>query len=382
MDGRAPALTFGSFDRRLSVLLIVATLAVAVVAGVTAFFFSLNEAEEIQDDALRQMAALQAALPSTSETPVRVLRVPPDTAPSWLAQHGSEGLHTIREGDATLRVYVRPVADGSVLVLTQSTVLRQDVAVGAAFQALVPVLLLLPLVAWLALRALRSERRTLERQRRFIASAAHELRSPLTAMSVQAENIEKAPDEASARERLTALRAALERTRRVSEQFLALAKAQTVRERPKRVELQPLLREIIADAIPAALARDQDLGLEESDSPAVGGSEEAVRLIIVNALDNALRYSPPGSPITVRLKGDSNDAIVEIEDRGPGIPPEAMQSVFEPFFRVRSASVGGAGLGLSIARDAAANLKGDIELEPVQGQPGLLFRYRQAKWRP
>ncbi len=381
MDGRAPALTFGSFDRRLSVLLVVATLAVAVVAGVTAFFFSLNEAEEIQDDALRQMGALQSALPSNSETPVRVLRVPPDIAPSWLAQHRSAGLHTIREGDATLRVYVRPMGDGSVLVLTQSTVLRQDVAVGAAFQALVPVLLLLPLVAWLALRALRSERRTLERQRRFIASAAHELRSPLTAMSVQAENIEKAPDEASARERLKALRAALERTRRVSEQFLALAKAQTVRERPKRVELQPLLREIIADAIPAALARDQDLGLEESDSPAVGGSEEALRLVIVNALDNALLYSPPGSAITVRLKGDSDEAIVEIEDRGPGIPPEAMQSVFEPFFRVRSASVAGAGLGLSIARDAAAGLKGEIELKANPGQPGLLFRYRQARWR-
>jgi signal transduction histidine kinase len=272
--------------------------------------------------------------------------------------------------------------DGSLVVLAQSTTLREDVAVGSAFQALVPVLVLLPLVAWLTLRALRAERSTLDRQRRFIASAAHELRSPLTAMSLQAENIEKAPDPAAARARLLALRQALDRTRRVCEQFLTFARLQTVRAQSKRVELQPLLRQIVEDAIPLAAARDQDLGLEELDLPAVRGSEETLRLIIANGLDNALRYSPSGAPITVRLKGDTTFAIVEIEDRGPGIPADSTSAVFQPFFRLRDGKFGGAGLGLSIAREAATYLHGEIELDSIPGQQGVLFRYRQPRWRP
>jgi two-component system OmpR family sensor kinase len=381
MDGRTAALTLGNFDRRLSIVLVAAIFGVALVAGATAFWFSLIEAEEIQDDALEQMAALESRSPSSSATPIHVQRIPPDKAPSWIGDHQHKGLHTVRDNGDTFRAYVSSLSDGSMLVLTQSTTLREDVAVGAAFQALVPVLLLLPLVAWLTLRALRSERRTLELQRRFIASAAHELRSPLTAMSVQVANIEKAPDEAAARARLNSLRQALDRTRRVSEQFLALARLQTVRLKPGKVELQPLLRDIIADAIPIAVSREQDLGLEEAGFPSVSGSEETLRLVITNALDNALRYSPNGTAITVRLKGDATHAVIEIEDRGPSIPPEAMRSVFEPFFRVKGGRVDGAGLGLAIARDAAMSLGGEIELEPAPGGQGLLFRYRQGRWQ-
>ncbi|HEX4331105.1 MAG TPA: HAMP domain-containing sensor histidine kinase [Usitatibacter sp.] len=381
MDGRTAALMLGTFDRRLVLLLTAGIVLAGIIAGVSAFGFSLREAKEIQDDALEQMAALEAHSPSDSQTPIRVLRVPAQVAPGWLSRHNREGLHTIREPEGTLRAHVHHLSDGSLIVLTQSTTLREDVAVGAAFQALVPVLLLLPLIAWLTLRALRSERNILDRQRRFIASAAHELRSPLTAMSLQAENIEKAPDPAAARARLTALRQALDRTRRVSEQFLALARLQTVRPKSARVELQPLLREIVAEMIPVAAAREQDLGLEEADLPAVRGSEEALRLIIANGLDNALRYSPPGAQVTVRLKADASHAVIEIEDRGPGIPPDSRKAVFEPFFRLRDAKIGGAGLGLSIARDAATSLQGEIDLEAIPGEQGLLFRYRQPRWR-
>ena len=141
------------------------------------------------------------------------------------------------DASGSMRVYVLPLPAGGSLVVTQDTLLRQDVAMGSALQALVPVLLLIPLVAWLTLRTVRAERAAIERQRRFIAAAAHELRSPLTAMAIQAGNIEHSTDPASARERLAALRAGLDRTRRVAEQLLALARLQTVREARARVEL-------------------------------------------------------------------------------------------------------------------------------------------------
>lgn len=369
-------MTMDPFDRRLSAVLVAAILGVAVLASVAAFAFSFREAQELQDDALRQIATMASHDGAVSETPINVLHMPPDPAPSWMPAHRRDGFHTVHGPTGSMRAYLVTLPNGDLVAVTQDTVLRQDVAVGSALQALVPVLLLIPVVAWLTLRTVRAERAAIERQRRFIASAAHELRSPLTAMAIQAGNIESPADGGVSRERLAALRAGLDRTRRVAEQLLALAQVQTVQEARERVELVPLARELIADAMPLAIARRIDLGLEERASPVVQGSANALRLILSNGLDNALRHSTEGSVVTVRIASDAVDAIVDIEDSGPGIPPEARTRVFEPFERLEGTHEG-AGLGLAIVRDATQRQGGTIELLDGAGGRGVLFRYRQ-----
>lgn len=373
-------MTLGAFDRRLSAVLVAAIAVVALLASAAAFVFSLREAREIQDDALRQVADLRAGQADRSDTPIAILRLPPDPPPAWLERHARDGFHTVRTATGTLRAFVVTRPDGGRVVVTQGTQLRQDVAVGAAFQALVPVLLLIPLVAWLTLRVLRAERWSLARERRFIASAAHELRSPLTAMSLQATNVEHSPDLASARERIAPLKSGIERARRVADQLLVLARLQAVPEPPAVVDMAAVAREIISDAMPLALTRGIDLGLEERARPEVLAAENALRLVLANGLDNALRYSPEQGVVTMRVTQDAADVIVEIEDAGPGIPEAARDSVFEPFQRLHADDgTGGAGLGLAIARDAARKMGGSVELLDGPGRRGLVFRYRQAR---
>lgn len=372
----------GAFDRRLSTVLVVSIAVMAAVAAIAAFLFSLREAREIQDDALRQVAQLRSGAADTSETPIAIARIPPDPAPAWMSRHSREGFHTVRTPAGTLRAYIEAQPSGGWIVVTQDTSLRQDVAVGAALQALVPVLLLIPLVAWLTLRVLHAERSALARERRFIAAAAHELRSPLTAMSLQATNVESAPDIATARERIAAMKTGIDRARRVADQMLVLARLHAVREPPAVVDMAALAREIIADAMPLAATRGIDLGLEERASPEVLASGDALRLVLANGLDNALRYSPEQSAVTVRVQQDAADVIVDIEDEGAGIPPESRAAVFEPFQRLRpegATTDGGAGLGLAIARDAARKTGGSVELLDGPGRRGLVFRYRQAR---
>lgn len=427
-----------SLERRLSVTLAAAILVAGIAAGGASFLFAYLEAEEFQDDTLRQIAALADRQAGTHaydgesnaadpESRVLVLRLPADPRPSWLPADLTTGFHTLAGTEEQWRVYVRTARDARRIAVAQSTGARNELAIDSALRTLAPLIVLLPLLVWLAARIVRRElgpvrqlahtvdeqhaasveplpegtfpeeiapfmraiNRLLERvarlvgeQRRFIADAAHELRSPLTALSLQAQNLEAATTVQAMRERVAPLRAGIDRARRLTEQLLELARSQAGSVEMEPVNLSSVARELLAEFLPEAQARGIDLGMDERDTNVVVLAQRAtLSLIIRNALDNAVRYTPSGGAITLRLLTEGDDALLEVADSGPGIPADERERVFQPFFRLDSVGGEGSGLGLAIARDAAARLGGVVSLDERSGG-GLVFRYRQKRRAP
>jgi two-component system OmpR family sensor kinase len=343
---------------------------------------------------------------------------------AWLAADLQPGFHTVGSRDGGWRVFVRQAKHGARIAVAQETSVRDEMAINSALRTLAPLLVLLPLLVWLTVRIVRTElapvrhlaqtldeqaaerpaalpeagmpdeiapfvrgiNRLLERvtrlmgeQRRFIADAAHELRSPLTALSLQAQNLENADTPEAMRERVAPLRAGIERARRLTEQLLSLAKNQAGTPGQEAVDVSKMARELIVEYLPLAEARTIDLGLEDAGNIILTAEHQTLRLVLKNALDNALRYTPPHGEVTLRLYADDGDAVIEVVDTGPGIPAAERERVFDPFYRIEGAGGDGSGLGLSIARDAAVRLGGTVSLHDRRDESGLVFRYRQRR---
>jgi len=367
-----------SIERRLSVVLAGAVVGVAVLAAFASFALSFHEAKEFQDDALQQVASMApSGSSSQAQSQITVLHSPPDPLPSWLPAPVEPGFHSLAAPDGkSMRVFVRDGRDGRRVVVLQDMQLIDDVAYDSALQTFIPVLLLIPLVAWLSMRELAAERRRVQAERRFIANAAHELRSPLTALSLQAENLDIATLPAAARERLDALRQGIARAQRVAEQMLAMARVHGATPGPEQVALPGLVRDVIADLMDSARRRGIDLGLDQRAEPEVRGTREALALIVKNAVENAIAYSSEGGAVTVCLRKEAGDAVIEVHDDGPGMPKDFIAQAFEPYRRA-AATGKGAGLGLAIAKDAAAKLGGVIEIRNRDDAGGFVLTYRQ-----
>ena len=334
------------------------------------------------------------------------------------------GFHTIDVGGKQWRVYVRILKSGERIAVAQATQMRDEAARDSALRTLLPLLALIPLLVFVSrrlvsaglapVRALarvadaqledrpaalptaqvpeeitpfvQSINRLLERinrmmdqQRRFIADAAHELRSPLTALSVQAQNLRQAGSLEAMRERVVPLLAGIERARHLTEQLLNLARTQAGSGSEADVHVSAMARELIAEYLPLAEAKRIDLGLDETASLSLHAAPEALRLILRNGLENALKYTPEGGEVTLRLMSDQDNAVIEIVDNGPGIPPSERERVFNSFYRVPGTPGEGGGLGLAIAREAAIRLGGNVSLHERQEGSGLVFRYRQRR---
>ncbi|MHB9004829.1 MAG: sensor histidine kinase, partial [Coriobacteriia bacterium] len=218
-------------------------------------------------------------------------------------------------------------------------------------------------------------------QRRFIADAAHELRSPLTALSVQAQNLRQAGSLEIVKERLVPLQAGIERARQLTEQMLNLARTQAENSGEAVVNVSLMARELIAEYLPLAETKDIDLGLEEVVPLTIHASPDVLSLIIKNALVNALKYTPDGGEVTLRLLSENDSAVIEVVDSGPGIPVSEREFVFDAFYRIPGTVGEGSGLGLAIARAAASRLGGIVSLHERQEGTGLVFRYRQGRER-
>jgi two-component system sensor histidine kinase TctE len=233
----------------------------------------------------------------------------------------------------------------------------------------------LPLVT--AINAMLSRlQNALTLQTRFIADAAHQLKTPIAALLTQIEVALRESDPASMRRSLQESQSGLERLARLASQLLSLARNEP--EAAASVVLSPLdLRAVALDAasawVPAALARDLDLGFEDARAP-VGILGDAARLreLFDNLLDNAVRYSKAGGRITVRVLSDPAPAV-EISDDGPGIPPEERTRIFERFHRLLGAPAGGSGLGLAIAREIVRIHGGEIDLRADADGVGTTF---------
>jgi two-component system OmpR family sensor kinase len=418
-----------------------AVLLAALLAAAVSFAFAYQEAKEFQDDMLRQIASIAVrhagsvgAIPSDGiraaqatadiESKVSVLHFPGDAPPDWMTSDVGAGLHTLRSRQGDVRAFVAGRLPGERTVVAQPTDVRDELAINSALRTLVPLLLLLPVLAWLIVRIVRRElapvirlsqrldeqpahrahllsdrdipaeltpfvhaiNRLIERvnclltqQRRFVADAAHELRSPLTAISVQVQNVKNADSLAAMRERVIPLQDGVERARRLTEQLLNLAKSQAEAPEPTTVDVNALARELIAEFVPVAAAKGIDLGFADAIPLQLAAAPELLRQVLRNALENAMNYTPSGGQVSLRIFADGSDDVIEVIDDGPGIPVAERDRVFDAFFRLPGSHGLGSGIGLAIARESATRLGAVVSLHGRPDCAGLVFRYRQPR---
>ena len=198
-------------------------------------------------------------------------------------------------------------------------------------------------------------------QNRFIADAAHQLRTPLAGLKTQAELAMREDDPISMRAALERVRAAVDRSGHLVNQLLALARVDHSHEHPlptAPLELSPLARETTAERVADALDAQLDLGFESpEDAVHIHGNAELLHELLGNLIDNALRYTPAGGSVTVRVARNAQGGLLEVEDTGPGIAPAEREKVLERFYRADGTPGEGCGLGLAIVREIA-NLHG------------------------
>ncbi len=420
-----------SFQRRLLLHTGVAVVALGVLAAAIQFVLAWRELRESQDDMLRQVAALLLRHPGREaagtaglgiedhDARIHALMLPIDPRPPWLDARVSEGMHSLEGPAGRMRVWIQRQGPYTAVV-AQATDARDELAWNGALRALLPSLLLVPLLIWLigrgvrrgfapvvrAARQLESSqslqgaalqwtgmpaeiqpfvdaiegllertRELMRQQQRFVADAAHELRSPLTALALQARNVRHAQSLDEARLRLEPLEQGIERARKLSEQLLDLARIESADAVEEWIDLGSLGRELLAAGFPLAQRRGIDLGMELPEALQVRSSAQLLRAILGNAIDNALKYTPPGGEVTLRMEALREGVRCEVIDSGPGIAPNQRDDAFKPFLRLREQGGEGTGLGLAIAREAALRIGATISLRERDDQrSGLVLR--------
>ncbi|GAB3649595.1 ATP-binding protein [Ramlibacter alkalitolerans] len=218
---------------------------------------------------------------------------------------------------------------------------------------------------------------TLEAQQHFVADAAHELRSPLTALKLQLQAAERARDEEARRAATQQLGAGIERSIALVEQLLALARQEGAAEgEGEPVDLEELARQCVSALLPTAHAKQLDLGLATSEAVVVQAPRESLHLILRNLLDNAIKYTPAGGRIDIGIGRDAQGAWLAVDDSGPGVPEADRERVFDRFYRVPGTDAAGSGLGLAIVRTVAERLGAQVRLVPSPTLGGARFELR------
>jgi signal transduction histidine kinase len=415
--------------RLLAALLVLVALISLLAAGVT-YRRVLNETSTLFDYQLRQMALSLRSQISLAPRIVELPPDQGDTdfvvqiwdvfgARTYVSRPGLPMINQTVLGYADLtlrgqtwRAYGLQTADG-VIQIAQPTNVREALARAAAERVVIPLILLLPImigaVAWIVSRGLLPLRfvaaevqrrdarslaplgtdhlpseieplvselnRLLERlqrafsaQRAFIADAAHELRSPLTALRLQLQLLDRARDEAERFEARARLGAAVERAIHLAEQLLALARSEPEAAIDvERVDLAVVAAEGIKDSHDLAVAKNIDLGLDATADLCIQGNREALRTLVRNLVDNAVRYTPPGGSVQVRCTSTTTEAVLEVNDTGGGIAPADRERVFDRFFRRAAAQEGGTGLGLAIVKAIAERHRAQVDLGEAPG---------------
>ena len=411
-----------SLQVRISIALILMFLPLSIIAGAFSYYQTYHEAEELQDDLLRQTAAY--INPKTtdytqigSENHILIQTFgQEDTVP--LSDTLGEGFHTIKgsvdddddddDDDDEYRAYIRQTPQGKIAVL-QETEYRDDLAATAAYQSVLPLLIALPLMilltVWITYRAMRpvktlsaslGKRRSddlspldgegvpseiqgfvtainqllqrtgenIRRQQRFIADAAHELRSPLTALSLQAERLTKLPQSDEAREQTGLILQSIQRNRPLLEQLLTHARAQgsETQRNLTDISLQAQFRRVLQELMPLALDKQQDIGVAVENDLRIRADDTEIYTLIKTFTDNAIRYTPAGGRIDIGFSETPTTLTIWVEDDGPGIPAAERSRVTDAFYRILGTEQQGTGLGLSIADAIAKRYGGKLIL--------------------
>lgn len=220
-----------------------------------------------------------------------------------------------------------------------------------------------PLVS--ALNTLLSELdQAWQREKRFTRMAAHELKTPLTILRLNAENAMMSQNEQQLKSDLNNILQGIDRTDRMIHQLLTLAKVESIHEMQFCVtDLTKLCQSVIAERVPLALKRQQEVSFE-GDDVEVLGDEALLRILLTNLVDNAMRYSGDGSQINIRLDEQEETVKVFVSDTGKDISAQTREKMFDNFYRANTEKGDGAGLGMSITRDIAKLHGGSVELLP------------------
>jgi len=219
-------------------------------------------------------------------------------------------------------------------------------------------------------------RAALERERAFMADAAHELRTPLTALHLQMDMLARASGEAERGAAMGTLSSGVQRAIRLVEQMLALARQEPRADNPRLpVRLDDLAREIVAELVPLADTGRIDLGVAAAQPATVVADADALRTLLRNLVDNAVRYTPPGGRVDVSVEvpagGIASGARLTVTDDGPGIAPAERARVFDRFYRRPGTVPPGSGLGLAIVKAIADAHGATVELADGPGGKGL-----------
>ncbi|HLN48884.1 MAG TPA: ATP-binding protein [Steroidobacteraceae bacterium] len=401
-----------SIRTRLLIALLALVAAISLLAGTLTYRRVLAETSTLFDYQLRQMALSlrsQVSMAPRLELPPDQLDAD-FVIQIWdlfgtrvyLSRPGLPMINQTALGYADVRVRGEPwrtyglqTVDG-VIQIAQPERVREQLAGGAALRVVIPLLLLLPVLGAAIVGVVRSGLLPLQRvaievqrrdvhsltpiavtnpprevaplvlelnrllnrlhsafqaQRAFIADAAHELRSPLTAVRMDLQLLDRAPDAAARLEARANLGAAVERAIHLVEQLLTLARNEPRDERgdPLPVLLETAASDGVADTHALALARGIDLGLDAEPNVQVMGDRDALRTLVRNLVDNAVRYTPAGGRVQVRTANTPQGAVLEVTDSGPGIAAADRERVFDRFYR-RASAPEGSGLGLAIVK--------------------------------
>jgi two-component system OmpR family sensor kinase len=420
--------TAPSLRRRLLWLVLAAIAAASVVQGISAYRTALRNADALFDLQLQQLAhSIDAGVPllpgeaQVFEFSVQVWG--PGGARLFrsqgieLPQPSVLGFSDLQVAGTDYRVYRLDTGRRTIQV-AQDLDARKARARGLAVRAVLPVLLLAPLLmaaVWLLIASslapvermrrqlaarpaedfsplpeagLPAEVQPLVRelnalfrrvdaafasQRHFVADAAHELRSPLAALKLQAQALRGLPPGEEQELALRRLDAGIERAIALLSQLLQLARADSDGSAGRRcVDLQEVCREAIGEVLPQAHRKGIDLGMQTPDeAAAVQGDAESLRMLVRNLVDNAVKFAPAGGRVDVSLLRQDAGITLRVEDSGPGIPEADRERVFDRFHRAAAADTPGSGLGLAIVQAVARRHGAQVRLGRSERLGGL-----------
>jgi two-component system OmpR family sensor kinase len=407
---------------------------VGAIGGFTVYRNALAEASEFFDYHLRQTALVLRDEPVEYQLSPRIpapdasydfvvqvwsldgVRVYLSRPHAVLPQVTTLGFSTVDTREGRWRVF-GVEAERRVIQVAQPMSVRQERAARLALETLKPFALLLPALAlliWLAvghalkplagLTALVKARRVdaldplpdaqlptevqplvtalndllarlrgaLGRERAFMADAAHELRTPLTALHLQLGMLARAGNESERAAAMDTLSAGVQRAIRLIEQMLSLARQEPRTGNPRGpVRLDELAREVVGELVPLADLRHIDLGVTAAPAVTVSADADALRTLVRNLVDNAVRYAGEGGRVDVSVGSAAGGGQVTVSDDGPGIEPEERERVFDRFYRRAGTVAPGSGLGLAIVKTIADAHGASVQLASGLGGRGL-----------
>ncbi|XYJ11726.1 ATP-binding protein [Telluria sp. B2] len=433
--------------RLLWFLLAAITLAALAQASI-AYNTALSDADQIFDYHMQQMAlSLRSGTPlSNTEARERIDEAPgnddlvvqmwsPDgvqvfhsVSRARLPQRAVLGFSNVKANGTTYRVFSIQTA-GQTVQVAQDLAVRRNMAGNLALRTLGPIAVMMPmlmLVVWWVVSGslepvarvrkqvaarqaddlspvseagLPDEVRPLvhelnllfgrvktafDAQQHFVADAAHELRTPLAALRLQAQSLDRADTPEARKTAVARLTAGIDRATRLVEQLLVLARQEASAAdgaacRP--VDLAELVRRTVGDLAGLAQAKQIDLGLQHADEVSIEGQPDALHILLRNLVENAVKYTPGGGTVDIAVRHEKDAAVVIVEDSGPGIPPEERERVFDRFYRVAGSEAAGSGLGLAIIKAIAERHGATLKLDKSERLGGLaaLVRFPAAK---